>query len=266
MQATASSERAKLLCRVAADQSEQAPVLVVDDDLEFADVLREILASAGYRVAHARSGVEARAMLDQVQPRLIILDLMLPDVDGLVLCSMLKARSPTPIVVCSGTMRRRDAILSLKLGADDFVAKPFNSDVLLARMEAILRRTALAPRPGTPPAPAPNRDELRVGSLLIDTARRRALLGNAVISLTPTEYRLLVALAAHPDVILSRDELARQVWGYADAGNGRTIDVHVRRLRVKLAHAGQRAPAPSIVSVRGFGYKLVPESPATTAA
>src|SRR5918911_639955 len=196
MQATASSGRAKLLCQGAADPREEARVLVVDDDLEFADVLREILASAGYRVAHARSGVEARAMLDQVQPRLIILDLMLPDVDGLVLCSMLKARSPTPIVVCSGTGRRRDAIMSV----------------------------------------------------------------------TPTESRLLVAPAAHPDVILSRDELARQVWGYADAGKGRTIDVHVRRLRVKLGQASQRAPAPSIVSVRGFGYKLVPESPATTAA
>jgi DNA-binding response OmpR family regulator len=249
---------------VAADQG--ARVLVVDDDLEFADVLREILASAGYHVAHARSGVEARAMLDQVQPRLIILDLMLPDVDGLVLCSMLKARAAVPIVVCSATGRRRDAILSLKLGADDFVAKPFNSDVLLARIEAILRRTALASRPAAPPAPPPKRDELRVGSLLIDTARRRVLLRNALVSLTPTEYRLLATLAAHPDVILSRDELARQVWGYADAGNGRTIDVHVRRLRVKLAHASQRAPAPSIVSVRGFGYKLVPESPATSAA
>jgi DNA-binding response OmpR family regulator len=251
---------------VAADQGEHPGVLVVDDDLDFADVLREILASAGYRVAHARTGVEARAMLDQVQPRLIILDLMLPDVDGLVLCSMLKARAAVPIVVCSGTGRRRDAILSLKLGADDFVAKPFNSDVLLARMEAILRRTGLTSRPTGPPAPPRIQDELRVGSLLIDTARRRVLLRDTPLALTPTEYRLLAALAAHPDVILSRDELGRQVWGYADAGNGRTIDVHVRRLRVKLGHASQRGPAPSIVSVRGFGYKLVPENPATSAA
>jgi DNA-binding response OmpR family regulator len=251
---------------VAADQGEQQRVLVVDDDLDFVDVLREILTSAGYRVAHARTGVEARAMLDQGQPRLIILDLMLPDVDGLVLCSMLKARAPVPIVVCSGTCRRRDAILSLKLGADDFVAKPFNGDVLLARIEAILRRTAPGSRPAPPAATPPARDELRVGALLIDLAGRRVLLRNAIVALTPTEYRLLAALAAHPDVILSRDELARQVWGYADAGHGRTIDVHVRRLRVKLGQASQRASAPSIVSVRGFGYKLVPESPATSAA
>src|SRR5919202_7003102 len=165
MRATASLERGKLLCLVAADQGEYARVLVVDDDLEFADVLREILVSAGYRVAHARSGVEARAMLDHVQPRLIILDLMLPDVDGLVLCSMLKARAAVPIVVCSGTGRRRDAVLSLKLGADDFVAKPFNPDVLLARIEAILRRTPAVPRSIVPTTPQPVPDELRVGSL-----------------------------------------------------------------------------------------------------
>jgi DNA-binding response OmpR family regulator len=259
---------------VAVDQREPARILVVDDDLALADVLREVLVSAGYRVAHARTGVEARAMLDQVQPRLIILDLMLPDVDGLVLCTMLKARAPVPILVCSATGRRRDAVLSLKLGADDFVAKPFNADVLLARIEAILRRSPVTPaRPApasapraTQAVPPPRREELRVGSLVIDTARRRVALGTRSVSLTPTEYRLLATLAAHPDVILSRDELARQVWGYAQAGTGRTIDVHVRRLRVKLAHASQRSPAPSIVSVRGFGYKLVPESPATSAA
>jgi DNA-binding response OmpR family regulator len=193
---------------------------------------------------------------------------MLPDVDGLVLCTMLKAQAPVPIIVCSATSRRRDAILSLKLGADDFVAKPFNVDVLLARIEAILRRTLLGGRPAAPPAAPPprTREEVRVGSLVIDTTRRRVVVGTASVALTPTEYRLLAALAAHPDVILSRDELARQVWGYADVGHGRAIDVHVRRLRVKLAHAGARTPGPSIVSVRGFGYKLVPESPATSAA
>jgi len=106
-------------------------------------------------------------------------------------------------------------------------------------------------------------DELRVGSLVLDTGRRSVRLRNAPVSVTPTEYRLLAALAAHPDMILSRDELAEQVWGYSDAGHGRSIDVHVRRLRVKL---GLARPAPSIVSVRGFGYKLVPESPATSAA
>jgi two-component system response regulator MtrA len=244
------------------DQNERPRILVVEDDQESAQTLTEVLESAGYRAQQAQTGAEARALLDQVQPRLIVLDLILPDVDGLVLCTMLRAQAPVPIVVCSATGRRRDAFLSLKLGADDFVAKPFNADDLLARIEAVLRR-APVPWAATPPAPPAPPTELRVGSLVIETARRRARLGNQVMPLTPTEYRLLGALAGRPDVVLSRDELARQVWGYPDAGSGRTIDVHVRRLRVKLARS--QMPGPSIVSVRGYGYKLAANASSTSA-
>jgi DNA-binding response OmpR family regulator len=250
---------------MAADQNERGRILVVDDDETVAEALADVLELAGYRVHHARTGAEARALLDDAHPRLIILDLILPDVDGLVLCTVLKAQAPVPILVCSATSRRRDAILSLKLGADDFVTKPFNADDLLARVEAILRRTPAA-RSATPPAPPLAAEELRLGSLLIENARRRVVLGDQQIPLTPTEYRLLAALAGRPDEILSRDELANQVWGYADASHGRTIDVHVRRLRVKLGQAGANTAAPTIVSVRGYGYKLVPEASATTAA
>jgi two-component system, OmpR family, response regulator MtrA len=246
-----------------ADQSGRTRILVVEDDASIAQFMTDLLEMGGYRAFHAQNGAEARVLVEQVQPQLIILDLILPDLDGLVLCSMLKAQARAPIVVCSGTGRRRDAILSLKLGADDFVAKPFNTDDLLARIEAILRRTPAA-RATPAVAPAAASDELRVGSLVIENARRRVLLGGEAIQLTPTEYRLLAALAARPDVILSRDELARLVWGYSDAGNGRTIDVHVRRLRVKLGRAHTRSP--SIVSVRGSGYKLVPETSTTSAA
>ena len=241
-------------------QDGRARVLVVEDDSVVAETLTDVLELAGYRVWHARNGAEARAQVEQVQPQLVLLDLILPDIDGLVLCSILKKQANVPIVVCSATGRRRDAILSLKLGADDFIAKPFIPDDLLARIEAILRR-AHAARRGDGPVQA---EELRVGSLVIENSRRRVLLAGAPIQLTPTEYRLLSALASRPEVILSRDELAHLVWGYADAGNGRTIDVHVRRLRVKLARP--QAPAPRIISVRGYGYKLVPNGSATSAA
>jgi two-component system response regulator MtrA len=216
---------------------------------------------AGYRVCQAATGAEARALMDQVQPDLVMLDLILPDVDGLVLCTILKAQRPVPIVVCSASGRRRDAVLALKLGADDYIAKPFNAEDVLARIEAILRRTAAPVAP--PAAPEPASKELRVGALTVDGARRRVLLGGEPIQLTPTEYRLLSALAARPDQILSRDELGQMVWGYADAAAGRTIDVHVRRLRVKLSQ--DRCPAPTIVSVRGYGYRLEPDGSANAA-
>ena len=266
MQGTASSAPANTLAverqngEVAPEHTGRATILVVEDDEAAARTLKDVLELAGYQVWQATMGAEARALVSHARPDLILLDLMLPDVDGLVLCSVLKAQGKVPVVVCSGTGRKRDAILALKLGADDFIAKPFGADDLLARVEAILRRSA----PVRAQAAPPPKDELRVGGLAIENARRRALLGGEPLQLTPTEYRLLTALAARPDQVLSRDELAQLVWGYADASQGRTIDVHVRRLRVKLAQPG--GPAPTIVSARGYGYKLVPEPSASTAA
>ena len=242
------------------DQNDRATILVVEDDESVAHMLTDVLELAGYRVWQAATGAEARALADRSRPDLIVLDLMLPDVDGLVLCPVLKAHAHVPVVVCSGTSRRRDAVVALKLGADDFIAKPYNKDDLLARIEAILRRSA----PTRSRAPTPHKEELRAGTLVIDDARRRVLLTGEPLPLTPTEYRLLVALAARPNRILSRDELAQLVWGHVDASNRRTIDVHVRRLRLKLA--GLQGPAPTIVSARGHGYRLAPESSVTTVA
>ncbi len=155
---------------------------------------------------------------------------------------------------------KRDAILGLKLGADDFIAKPFDIYELEARVEAVLRRTTQM-RAETAPAPP---DHIRVGELIIDRSRRRVTLGGEPIQLTPTEYRLVSALASRPDEILSRDDLATLVWGYQDASSGRTIDVHIRRLRVKLTQGP--VPAPAIVAVRGFGYKMAVEEGANGAA
>ena len=212
-----------------------------------------------YHVWHAANGLEARAQLERAQPDLIVLDLMLPDIDGLVLCSLLKSVANVPILVCSASGRRSDPVLALKLGADDYVHKPFELDDLLARVEAVLRRQPTRSEPA-----APRTTELRVADLSIDPARRRALLGGEQLQLTPTEFRLLTVLAAHAEDVISRDQLAQEVWGYADASNGRTIDVHVRRLRLKLAQGGARAPA--VISVRGMGYKLTAGESATSAA
>ncbi|HEY1291592.1 MAG TPA: response regulator transcription factor [Chloroflexota bacterium] len=241
----------------------RASILVVEDDLALARTLIDALESADYRVWHAASGHEARAYAERAWPDLILLDLLLPDVDGLVLCSLLKGVTDVPIIMCGASTRRSDPVLALKLGADDFVRKPFDIDTLLARIEAVLRRRPPARGQENPPETPPS-DELRVGDLLIEPQRKRATLAGAMLALTPTEFKLLTALTTHAESTLTRDRLARDVWGYADASNGRTIDVHIRRLRVKLAHG--RAPGPSIVAVRGTGYRITADERAITAA
>lgn len=237
-------------------------IMLVEDDHAVAQTLTDALESSGYRVWLAETGADAKTLLEQTRPDLIILDLMLPDVDGLVLCSGLKAIADVPIVICSATPQKRDAILGLKLGADDFIAKPFDIYELEARVEAVLRRTSQT-RVSAEVSPSPP-DHIRVGELIIDRSRRRVTLGGEPIQLTPTEYRLVSALASRPDEILSRDDLATLVWGYQDASSGRTIDVHIRRLRVKLSQGP--VPAPAIVAVRGFGYKMAVEDTANGAA
>jgi two-component system response regulator MtrA len=241
-------------------QASRATILVVEDDAAIARALIEALDMAGYRVWHAIDGADARSQLERARPDMILLDLILPDIDGLVLCYTLKAAANVPIVICSATNRKRDPILALKLGADDFVHKPFELDDLLARVEAVLRR---APPTSTTVRP-PQAPEMRVGDLLVEPARHRVQLGNELLSLTPTEFRLITVMASRPDQVLSRDELAQDVWGYSDVNHGRTIDVHVRRLRLKLQRASM--PAPAIVSVRGSGYKLSAHESATSAA
>src|ERR1051326_5150406 len=232
-------------------QPTRAAILLVEDDAAIAYMLTDVLGSTGYAVTVAGTGAAARAQVDQHPPDLIILDLVLPDEDGLVLCSVLKNMANVPILICSGTQRRRDAFLSLKLGADDFIAKPFDVYDLLARVEVLLRRAAQ--HHGI--EGIPQRGPIRIGDLQIDHALHQVTLASTVLQLTPTEYRLLTVLAARPDQVVPRDALAKLVWGDPDTGTSRTIDVHIGRLRVKLAQAGRTAP--QIISVRGFGYKIV---------
>jgi DNA-binding response OmpR family regulator len=255
-------------------------ILVVEDEPQIAGLLTEVLQTDGYEVWSVATGGEAEAMLPKVRPDLVLLDIMLPDTDGLVLCSQLHARWPGPIVMVSGTKSHRDRILSLRLGADDFIAKPFDIDELIARVEAVLRRAgslhASAPArtpsgamgagipplgegrpwwPGTPTAAeAGGPTAYRIGELEIDLRRRSITIGGSPVHLTPTENRLLTMLASDPERVFSRDELAAAIWGTESLGESRAVDVHIRRLRAKLEPFGGAAPA--IVTVRGFGYKL----------
>jgi two-component system response regulator MtrA len=227
-------------------------ILVVEDDAALARTLRQILTASGYAVWVAASGAEARAVLEQRQPGLILLDLGLPDTDGLLLTPTLKALSPAPIIILTARSEQVDRVLGLKLGADDFMAKPFDDEELLARIEAVLRRAR--PRPAPPTRPP---DRIQIGQLTIARGGGPVTVGKTLVHLTPTEHRLLLVLADRADQVVSRAMLLQQVWGYDsdDPSAGHLLDVHLGRLRLKLARA--KVHAPVLVTVRGLGFKLV---------
>jgi DNA-binding response OmpR family regulator len=224
-------------------------ILLVEDDPDLARSLSRALESSGYRVTAVDTGSEAKALIEHVRPDLILLDLMLPDTDGLVLTTTLKNLTRAPIIICSARKEQVDRVLGLKLGADDFVPKPFDLDELEARIEAVLRRAARVRE-----APTVNNDQIKVNGLLISQSRGTVTLGGKPVHLTPTEYRLLVALASRPAEVLSRETLGQIVWGYQDLGTGHLIDVHIGRLRLKLRNVSKGAPI--IVTVRGKGYTI----------
>ncbi len=237
-----------------------ATILLVEDDAaSAADVVRALTAS-GHTVWHAETGADARAMLRQGQPDLIVLDLTLPDVDGLVFCTSLKTEAPElPFMICS-TGTTTEKVLSFTLGAEDFVAKPFELAELQARIDAILRRRARASStpPHSPPA-SPPADLTNLGRLRVDLAHWRVTLDDRWLELTPTEFQLLVFMAHRPGAIISREELARGVWGDESMSRSRTIDAYVRRITAKLSSSPSEAfdePAPRILNIRGCGYQL----------
>jgi len=199
-------------------------------------------------------------MLRQGQPDLIVLDLTLPDVDGLVFCTSLKTEAPElPFMICS-TGTTTEKVLSFTLGAEDFVAKPFELAELQARIDAILRRRARASStpPHSPPA-SPPADLTNLGRLRVDLAHWRVTLDDRWLELTPTEFQLLVFMAHRPGAIISREELARGVWGDESMSRSRTIDAYVRRITAKLSTSVADVPdepAPRILNIRGCGYQL----------
>jgi DNA-binding response OmpR family regulator len=220
-------------------------VLVVDDDLTVRDVVRRYLERAGHQVALADNGEDALAWIARHEPDLVVLDLMLPGIDGLEVCRRLRATSSVPVVMLTALGEEENRIAGLQLGADDYVTKPFSPRELALRVASVLRRARL---PLHPPA----QTEVSDGDLRLELAARRATLGGSELSLTTREFDLLVFLLSHPGEAFTREQLLEKVWGW-DFGDQSTVTVHVRRLREKI----EAIPAkPTRIStVWGVGYR-----------
>ncbi len=225
-----------------------ADILVMEDDAALARAASgQVLESGGYHVCVAESGTEARTMFEHLHPDLILLDLVLPDMNGLVLAATLKTLGTTPKFIRSARAEQVDRVLGSKLGADDFVAKPFDVDDLLAQVEAVLRRVTRAPQ--TEAAPP---DRITMGELTIAPTRGLVTLRTEPVHLTPTEYRLLLALATHVNEVIAREALVQLIWGYADTSTGHLIDVHVGRATAEAPARG----APSSRDRNGAAQRV----------
>jgi two-component system response regulator MprA len=217
-------------------------VLVVDDDAAVLHGLRRALALEGYDVFIAESGQDALASASARPPDLVVLDVMLPDLDGLTVCRRLRATAPLPILLLTARDTVPDRVAGLDSGADDYLVKPFAIDELLARVRALLRRTQLQAE-----------QTLRYADLRIDLDTREAERGGETLRLTPREFELLAVFLHHPRQVLSREQLCQRVWGCAFEGESNFVDVAVKELRKKL-EVGDR---PRLIqTVRGYGYAL----------
>lgn len=224
-------------------------ILVVDDEPAIVELAQLYLHQDGFETVTATTGPEALAQARQARPDLVILDLMLPELDGWEVCRRLRAESSIPILMLTARSDDVDKIVGLELGADDYLTKPFNPRELVARVKAILRRAHPSAAPDADPAP------LQLGELSIDEQRRQVLKNGQPLSLRSKEFDLLLTLARHRDIVLSREQLLTQVWGYDYVGGTRTVDVHISGLRQKLAGTSLK-----IETVWGIGYKLVLEN------
>ena len=220
-------------------------VLVVEDEASIASFVSLYLKNAGYEVRTATNGTDALASVQSQTPSLIVLDLMLPDIDGIEICRRIRQKSDVPILMLTARDEDVDKIIGLEVGADDYMTKPFNPRELVARVKSILRRS-------TPARRASESAQIRHGDLHVDSGRREAHVGDEEIQLAPKEFDLLWELLDHRGLVLTRDQLLERVWGYTFAGDTRTVDVHVRQLRRKL---GDASP---VVTVWGVGYKVAP--------
>jgi len=225
-------------------------VLIAEDDREIVKVVRAYLERAGFNVLTSYDGKEALFMAQQERPDLVILDLMLPEMDGLDVCRLLRRESDIPIIMLTARVEEVDKLVGLELGADDYITKPFSPRELVARVRATLRRAERASEP----------EIISVGEVTIDQGRHMVKVGSREVELTPTEFDLLTVLMRHPGQVFTRLQLLDRVQGYAYAGYERTIDVHIKNLRRKIE------PQPHkpryILTVHGVGYKFVDEKDA----
>jgi DNA-binding response OmpR family regulator len=223
-------------------------ILVVDDEQTIVDVLTYNLVKAGHQPVIARDGEQALRLARAECPDLMILDLMLPGLDGLDVCRELRKDSDLPIIILTAKDEEIDRVVGLELGADDYVVKPFSVRELMARVKSVLRRASAQAKP------ADSAQVVQLGDLRLDVARREALWHSTPFELTTIQFELLHALMVRPGQVLSREELLNLVWGYDYYGDTRTVDSAIKRLRARL-----REVAPDrelIVTVRDVGYKL----------
>jgi DNA-binding response OmpR family regulator len=218
-------------------------ILLVDDEQNIIDLAKMYLDQEGFRVISARDGETALERIRRDRPALVVLDLMLPKINGWQVCRQVRAGSDLPILMLTARDDDVDKIVGLELGADDYMTKPFNPRELVARVKAILRRSE--PRRPEPASP------VHVADVLIDPARRTVHVGTREVELRAKEFDLLLALAENEGIVLSREKLLEVVWGFDFAGQTRTVDVHVAHVRNKLGRAGVE-----IATVWGVGYKL----------
>jgi two-component system, OmpR family, alkaline phosphatase synthesis response regulator PhoP len=228
-------------------------VLVVEDEASIASFVSLYLKNAGYAVRTVGTGQEALDQAESERLDLIVLDLMLPDVDGIEVCRRIRKGSDVPILMLTARDEDVDKIIGLEVGADDYLTKPFNPRELVARVKSILRRSVSEGR-------EVESKQLKHGDLEIDAGRREVRVSGEEIQLAPKEFDLLWELLDHKGLVLTRDQLLERVWGYTFAGDTRTVDVHVRQLRRKL---GEASP---IVTVWGVGYKVAPSRDAAVNA
>ena len=217
-------------------------LLLVEDEESIGSLVSAYLEQTGYRVAWVRSGEEALSTFDQLEPRMVILDIGLPGADGFDICRAIRARSTVPILMLTARDEEADRVAGLEVGADDYVSKPFSPRELAARVKAVLRRSEPS---------APTTQRLEIGDLVLDPQAREVTVAGEPVELTGKEFDLLAYLLENAGIVVSRDQLLDRVWGMSYAGGTRTVDVHVAQLRRKLGRPD------SIRTFRGSGYKAV---------
>jgi DNA-binding response OmpR family regulator len=223
-------------------------ILVVEDDPNLLSALKYNLQKEGYEIATAVDGAEAVESARRLKPDLIVLDIMLPRLNGFEVCRILRKEMTVPIIMLTARADETDKIVGLEIGADDYITKPFSMRELTARVRAMLRRAQMVE------VSVPEGSLLTVGDIQIDTGRHQVTLRGSVLNLTPKEYDLLAFLARNRSMVFSRAQLLEKVWGYDYAGDTRTVDVHIRWLRQKI-EADPGHPQ-RLITVRGTGYKL----------
>lgn len=223
-------------------------ILIVDDELSIRELIKFNLEKAGYSVLESADGEEALRAVKLNKPLLIVLDLMLPGLDGIEVCRTLKGSRETsgiPIIMLTARSDEIDKIIGLEMGADDYLTKPFSPRELVARVKAVLRRSQMT---------VTQEGELSVGKLKLNFNRYEVLLNGERLELTPKEYELIKLFATNIGKVFSREQLLEKVWGYEYYGDTRTVDVHVRHIRAKLEQEPELAEA--IETVRGVGYRM----------